>query len=253
MTATLSRIYRYPVKSLTAEPLEEVALEPGRCLPGDRRFAIAHGASRFDRLAPDWAPKSSFVALVRCERLARLESRLDPESGELTIRRGGKVVAHARVDNPAGRTVLDQFLSAFLGEDARGSAHLVEAPGRALSDHPEPWVSLISLASVRDLERVVRAPVDPVRFRANLYIDGLEPWREFGWVGREIAVGPVRLRVEERIGRCAATNVDPVTAARDLNIPRALEHGFGHAHMGVYAEVVEGGRLAVGDPVTPPD
>ncbi len=253
MSISLRHLYRYPVKGMNAEAPEAVALEAGRCLPGDRRFAIAHAASRCRPEAPEWQPPDSFVMLKRSNRLARIRQRFDPAEGRLTMLRDGKDVASGHVESAAGRMVIDQFLTAFLAEDARGSAHLVEAPGTAFSDVPEKWLSLINLASVQDLERVVRAPVDPLRFRANLYIDGLEPWREFGWVGREIVIGSARLRVTERIERCAATNVNPATAARDLNIPKSLNTGFGHVDMGVYVEVVAAGTVRVGDAVAPPD
>jgi uncharacterized protein YcbX len=58
------------------------------------------------------------------------------------------------------------------------------------------------------------------------------------------APGGVRLKVTKRIVRCAATNVDPGTGLRDLQIPKALMQAYGHADCGVYAEVVGGGTLA---------
>ena len=92
--------------------------------------------------------------------------------------------------------------------------------------------------------------IDPIRFRPNLVVDGPEPWAEFGWIGGEISAGPVRLKVWERTDRCAATNVDPKTGVRDMAIPAILQREWGHGDFGVYAEVVQGGTLAVGDPVT---
>ncbi len=60
------------------------------------------------------------------------------------------------------------------------------------------------------------------------------------------------MRVVAPIERCAATNVDPETARRDLNIPLILKQGFGHINMGVYAAVVQGGDIATDDAVSPP-
>ena len=102
---------------------------------------------------------------------------------------------------------------------------------------------------MRDLERVTAKPVDPVRFRGNLIIAGGPPWAEHVWVGQEITVGDARLKVHRRIGRCAATEVNPATAERDMQILRALSHGFDHTNMGVYAEVVQGGEIKSGDAV----
>ncbi len=101
-----------------------------------------------------------------------------------------------------------------------------------------------------DLERVTGAAVDPLRFRANVYFEGAPAWAEFDWLGREIAIGAARLRVTARIDRCAATHVNPETAARDMNVVKALQRGFGHIDMGVYAEVISGGEIATGDGIT---
>jgi len=121
-----------------------------------------------------------------------------------------------------------------------------------LSDVPDKVVSIISRASIRDFERVAGRPVDPLRFRGNLLIEAGDPWIEFQWVGKDIIVGAARLRVISRIERCAATNVDPATGARDMNIPLILQRGFTHTDMGVYARVIEDGKIAGGDTVTPP-
>ncbi len=56
-----------------------------------------------------------------------------------------------------------------------------------------------------------------------------------------------------RIERCAAINVDPETAARDMNIPMALQRGFGHVDMGVYTKVLTAGVITVGDRIVVPD
>lgn len=249
MTITLAEICRYPVKGLNAEPLDAAMLEPDRRLAHDRRFALAHAASRFSSMAPSWLPKSEFLTLVKSERLALLRARFEPESGQLAIERAGKPVARARATEPVGRAILEQFFSAFLREESHGAVRLAEAAGVAFTDKAEPLVSIIGLPSVRDLERVVGGTVDPRRFRANFYIEGSAPWAELGWLGREIMIGAARLEVVARIGRCGATNVDPASGARDLNIPLALERGFRHADMGVYARVLAGGDVTRGDAV----
>jgi MOSC domain-containing protein len=249
MSATLQEICRYPVKSLSADRLEAVTLTAGQGVPHDRRFALAHGSARLDAGAPEWRPKSDFLALVRNARLAKLQSRFDPETGTLAIHRDGRKVVEGDATSPLGRALIEQFFAAFMGAEARGGVRLVEAKGFMYSDVPDAWVSLINLQSVRDLERVTGAPVDPVRFRGNLYIGGGHPWQEHAWVGQEIAVGAARLKVHRRIGRCAATEVNPATAERDMQILRALARGFDHTNMGVYAEVARGGAVGAGDAV----
>lgn len=250
MSITLASIYRYPVKGLTPESLETVTLSPGEGLPQDRRFALAHGSTRIDPSAPTWLPKTNFLMLARNERLARLRTRFDEPSGTLTVQRDGKTVASANILEASGRTVIEQFFAAYMAEESRGAPKLIEAPGHMFSDTAAKVASIIGLASIRDLERVVRAPVDPRRFRANFYVEGGRPWEEFEWIGREIRIGTVHLKVTKKIDRCAATNVDPDSGQRDLNIPLALQRGFQHIECGVYAEVLEGGPVTTGDAVS---
>jgi uncharacterized protein len=133
-----------------------------------------------------------------------------------------------------------------MGVELRGRPRLVSAPGHLFTDNATKYVSLINLASVADLERRLGAPVDPLRFRANLYVSGLPAWRELDWAGREVGAGKVGFHVAEPIDRCAATNVDPASGVRDLNIPLALRKAYGHMDCGVLLRVIRGGALEVG-------
>jgi uncharacterized protein len=255
MAITISALYRYPVKGLSAEPLARVALAPRECLPHDRRFAIALGSTYFDPQRPQWLAKTHFAMLMRDEKLARLHTRFDAESGLFTADQDGRIVLAEKLTEPQGRERAGRFFTDFLGASLPGPLRIVEAPGHAFADaRPRPhastdkYLSLLNLASIRALERAMGSPIAPLRFRANLYFEGAPEWSERGWLGREIAIGATsRVRVISEITRCAATEVNPDTAARDLDVIGGLERHFDHRVMGVYAEVLGGGEIGVGD------
>jgi len=249
MTITIARISRYPVKGLSAQELDAVELSPGEGLPEDRRFALAHGASAFDPAAPAWQPKSNFLVLAKNERLAVLDTEYDPATSTLTVRRNGRQIARGTLTTPTGRLVIEQFFEAYMGEEAFGRVRVVEAPGHMFSDARDKYVSLINAATVKDMERVAKAPLDPRRFRGNLLLEGMAPWAEHELLGRTLTIGGARLQVERRIPRCTATNVNLETGERDMNLPLALQRGYGHIDCGIYARVVDGGRIAIGDTV----
>jgi uncharacterized protein YcbX len=248
--ARVEALWRYPVKGLSPEPLTQTIALAGEGLPGDRRYALAHGNTPFDPAKPEWLPKHNYIMLARNPALAALTTRWIEVAQTLTIERKGRQVARGDLSTPVGRAMIAEFIGAYLKDEVRGTPHLVEAPGHMFSDHKNKVLSLFSRASLHDLERVVGEPLDPRRFRANVMVDGVAAWEEFSWVGREITIGGARLRITERIDRCPATSVHPDNGKVDINIPRALKGGFGHIHFGVYAEVIEGGAMAVEDAVT---
>src|SRR5437899_8483372 len=175
MPQTISAIYRYPVKGLSPEPLRSVALTPGRCLPQDRRFAIALPATRFDPEHPEWLAKTHFAMLMRDEKLAQLQTRFDAEHGQLEVERDGRRLLRACLSEPEGRRQAGEFFTTFLDGAVAGPLRLVEAPGHAFADArrkpnatTDQYVSLINRASIAALETAIGAPVDPLRFRANV-------------------------------------------------------------------------------------
>lgn len=250
--ATVAQIYRYPVKGLSAEALPRIALTPGQTIPFDRTWAIENGPSGFDPGAPKHLPKIVFLMLMRNERLAGLATSFDETARTLTVRRNGNIKLQARLDTEEGRRAIEDFFRTFSADDLRGPPKVLEAPGHSFSDTAANVISLINLATVRAVGDAVGAEVHPLRFRGNLYVEGLPAWSEFDWVGKQLRIGEIEFTVTKRIERCAATNVNPVTAARDLAIPRSLLNAFGHADCGVYLRVEAGGTLSVGDSVQAP-
>jgi uncharacterized protein YcbX len=250
LRAIIRTIYRYPVKGLSPEPLAATTLSPGATVDGDRLYAIENGPSGFDPATPAYLPKQRFLMLMKNERLARLGTRFDDAGQVLAISEGGAEVVRGDLRTPEGRAAIEGFFTAFSADELRGPPKVLAAAGHSFSDVARKVVSIINLASVAAIENMTGRPVDPLRFRGNLYVDGWPAWREFDLLGEEIAIGPqARVKVVKRIVRCAATNVEPGTGVRDLNIPATLLRHLGHADCGVYAEVTAGGAIAPGDEV----
>jgi uncharacterized protein YcbX len=245
----IASLFRYPVKGLSPERLPRADLIAGGYFPGDRLFAIENGPSGFDPAEPVHQPKIKFLMLMRHEMLARLRTRYEDASGDLVIVHEGKEALRANTGTAEGHERISHFFEGFMPDELRGKPGWLSAPeGFRFTDSRSGFVSIINLASVADLESRIGAPLDPLRFRGNVMVDGLAPWAEFDLVGQELATrSGVRLRVTKRIDRCAATNVDPQTGLRDLQIPKALMTGYGHVDCGVYCEIVAGGTLAEGD------
>ena len=245
--ATLAGLYRYPVKGLTPEQLTAVPLRTGQTLPADRRYAIENGPSGFDPEAPVWKPKTFYLMLMRNERLAAFKTVYEDASNVLTIRRDGAVVVRADLESAHGRAAIEGFFATHFAEELRGPAKLLSGGGYNFTDLARKVASIINLASIAEIETMVGATVNPLRFRANIYVTGWPAWYEASLVGETLRIGSARLRIVKTTTRCAAVNVDPDTAARDLEIPPALMRHRGNNECGIYAEVIEDGHIAIGD------
>lgn len=187
--------------------------------------------------------------LQRDEWLVPLRAHFDDASHVLTLRRAGEIVAQGDLETAGGRAAIEQFFARQHAGEIKGPPKILTSPGHSFSDVARKVVSIINLNSLRAIETMVGAPVHPLRFRANLYVEGWPAWHEFDLLDRTLAIGTARVKVVKRITRCAAVNVDPDTGARDLSIPQALMRRLGHNECGIYAEVIAGGSIDVGDTI----
>jgi uncharacterized protein len=220
----VGEIWRYPVKSMAGERLESCLIaETG--LEGDRRWALIDGT-------PNRAGKP--LTAREAEQLLTYRARLADNS--------------VQVVTPGGETrTLNHRLVADLAAETSRPLTLREAAGLNYDDSP---VLLVNLTTVAAFELSAGVEVDRRRFRANLYLAGLEPEEELHWLGRRIRAGDAELEVVSRCERCVVITRDPDTAQALPELLRVLTE-VSDTRMGVYCRVVRRGMVATGDPCGP--
>lgn len=245
--ATLNQICRHPVKSLGEEVIDRVRLTAGAHMPGDRVWAIAHGKSAYDPANPTWERSRNFVIQTLNPKLAQLTVALEGDVVTLTHPDLGAITVSPDRDSEA----LTAWLTPIVDEGVSGPFIVAKAP-QPLTDFEQTHISIGSTSSLQELESMADVRLARIRFRMNLWLDGVEPWAEQEWIGKEITVGAARLRIIDPCKRCNATNANPSTGSRNTDLPRLLHGRFRHMNFGVYAQVVEGGEIVTGDEVILP-
>ena len=245
MTATLAQIWRHPIKSHGREALEQVEVTAGRTLPWDRCWAVLHDHAKTD--GNSWAPCANFSRGAKAAGLMAINATLDEPTGTVTLTHPERKPLSFRPDDAAATPIFLEWVAPLMPPNLAQSSGIVRVPERGMTDTDYPSISLAGHSSLRALSDKVGQTLDPRRFRANFWVDGLGPWEEFEWVGRDITIGGIAFRVEERIGRCLATAANPETGLRDADTLGALEGGWNHRDFGVYLTATGSGDVAVGD------
>lgn len=253
MNGSVLALSTYPIKGLSAVSHQSIDVMQGEGFPGDRIFGFAKGNSGFDPANPEPLPKSRFLALYGYEALALLSTEIDPLTRQLRIGTPeGDVHQFDLSDADSARDASAFFNELLQLPEAEFPVFASAAPHRftdvSVTSHQMMHaISLINLASVDALAQKVGHPIEPERFRGNILIDGWPPFAELDLIGQQITLGGMAYDVLKRTRRCPATQVNPVTAERDLEVPRLIRQHYGHADMGIYIQAAENGTLHCGD------
>ncbi len=244
MTARLTQIWRFPIKSHGREELSEVALEAGTTLPWDRHWAVAHVQSTAD--GSDWAPCQNFSRVSKAPMLAAVRSAFDPEAGRMRVSHPDR--PDLEFDPETEGAAFVEWSGGFVPENRAQSDRLLRTATRGFTDSDFASVTLCNMSSHRAVAQRLGRDLSIHRWRGNLWFDGGAPWEEFDWMDKEVQIGEAVLFMRERTDRCQATHANPETGKRDTDVLSALE-SWGHQDFSVRAEVVRAGMIRIGDTV----
>ena len=241
----VTHLWRHPIKGHGVEAVGETSLLAGATMPWDRVWAIAQDRAKLADGA-SWVPCVNFGRGAKSPALMTVRARVDEAAGAVTLTHPAREALTVNPDDPGDAARLLAWVAPLWNPDRPAPARVVRADV-GMTDSDFPSIALLNRASLAALGDRLGMDLAMERFRGNVWLDGLAPFAEFDLVGRDLRLGGATLRVREAITRCKATTVDPDTGIPDADTLGALEAGWGHKDFGVYAEVIDGGRVAVGD------
>jgi uncharacterized protein YcbX len=246
MGMSVTHIWRHPIKALGCEAISQVALQAGTTMPWDRVWAVLHEANKFDQTAPVWVSKNNFNQGAKTPSFMAIKAQVNEGTGVLTLTHPD--LPDLTVNPDVNPDALVAWIKPLVPNNRAQPVGVAKVEGRGLTDQQNPYISIIGTASLGALSQAAGQPLQQERFRANFWLDGLDPWEEFNWIGHEIQIGGATLRVDARIGRCVATTANPASGKIDIDT-FLLRENWGHKDLGVFAEVINGGTIAVNDKV----
>jgi uncharacterized protein len=250
----ICELWHFPVKGFGGNQMPLAKLQQGGYFPNDRQFAISIGNKKTAAASEGtWFRKAHFLQLMSHELLAEYSCRYDDSANSrLELLHQGAICLSIDPAQPNDCQRFEDFFFTLLGDKLCGKPRLMTMKHQAYSDQSTALISIASNASLGAFAEATNTKPDSRRFRINIIIDGGAPFAEEALIGRTLCCGGALLLVKEPVGRCAAINVDPATAKRNPeDYVRFMKAHFGHSNLGIFAEVINGGIIRVGDRLAP--
>ena len=249
MTETiLQKIYRFPVKGFPGQELQQADLIAGAGIPNDRRYAVTKGTQD----TGEWMPSRNYYINARVDGMSKFKCDFD---GEIIYLKNilGEALTF-KLDNQTSLDVANEQIKGFMQpvgvEEDLPASKIIDRGKGSIWDYSDTPISIINSQSVKALDAKLGTNLDPLRFRGNFIIAGMPAWEEFSWMGKRIRIGECILDVHRPIDRCPTPGVNPETGERDIEVTPHLQEHFGHIYCGMYANVVEGGKIKPSDTIS---
>ena len=232
----VTKLFFSPFKSMHMTEADQLHVIPNIGIKGDRVFCFTRFLDQEDALRFQKDRKArniiNFLSMKHSPILNHY--RFFIKGDEISLfKLNNKLISIHGNNFSELQTIVDVFKKEEKLETSK--IFLLYNPKQPFFDYiSEPVISLINLESLKDFNTKTHNNIDLERFRGNIYIEGLEPFEEFKWIGKTITINEKKFEVLSAIPRCKSTHYPYQSIEEDCNIPKLLKEIYNHIYMGVY-------------------
>ena len=257
MSGTISSINYCPVKSVSFQSIETCEIKKNIGIVGDRVFAFAKdldpdNTKLFEKSPENRKGKWNKVLTLKNSPVLNKYNFLFKEN-QLILTSKGKEILTIDVNKLSERQLLSNKIIEL--------ENSLKEPIVLMKNEKFPFfdtsisnkvnfinsVSLLNTQSINDFKKKIDRNIEIPRFRGNICVDGMEPWKEREWIGKTIKINNIFFKVEKNIPRCVAINLKPTTDDNSLNLLQSLKKIYNHFEMGIYLTPLDDGKINLGD------
>ena len=255
MNCTISSINYCPVKSVSFQSIQSCEITKNLGMANDRIFAFSRiidlEKAKVIEKNPNDRKLNNFLTLKNSPVLNKYNFIY--ESGKLTLTQDNKDLISISADDQNERLLLTNKLMELESSLIKPIFLLKNTDfpffDTSHSSNVFNSMSLINLNSIKDFEKKINEKIEIQRFRANFYVDGIEPLEERNWIGKIIKINNISFKVEKNIPRCVAINLQPKTDDSSINLLQSLKKTYNNFDMGIYLTALEDGKIKLGNKV----
>ena len=244
----IKNLFYSPVKSLSFTESDSLNILKYRGVEDDRIFAFVQNMdiSKIKNLIkdPNSRKLNDFLTLKNTPELNKYNFTYTKDN--LILKKQDEIIISINPFEDNEKKLLCEKISQIIIKD-KTLELLMDENNPFFDTMPENSVSLINKKSIDDFSKRVSVDIEFERFRANIYIDGLDAWAERTWIGKSIKINNVDFVVLDEISRCSATNLKPSTDMVTFNLPNQLKKNYDHINMGLYLVPLQNGVISKGD------
>ena len=246
----IENLFYSPVKSISFEESESLNVVSDRGIESDRIFAFVQNldASSIKHLIED--PKSrklnNFVTLKNSPELNQYNFTY--AKNKLILKKKDEIIISINPFSKNEKKLLCDKINQIILKDKKLDL-LMDEKNPFFDTMPNNSISLINKKSISDFSHKISTNIEFERFRANIYIDGLDAWKERDWIGKTININNINFFVSDEISRCYATNLKPSTDIVTINLPNQLKKTYDHINMGLYIVPQQNGVISKEDKI----